>query len=359
MFANSWGHNFTISTFGESHGVGLGVVIDGLPAGLALEASDIQKDLDRRRPGQSAFTTSRNEPDQVEFLAGLSLEGFTNGAPLAFLIRNKDQRSRDYQKTAFRPGHADWPYFLKYGLEPQPGGGRASARETVGRVAAGAVARKILSALGVQVTSYTIAVGELEAKEINPEFAESDPLRFADPGLSKKAQEIVMAAKAQGDSVGSAVEVVAKNVPQGLGEPVFGKLEALLGAALLSIGAVRGLEFGEARKLAQSLGSQTNDPLGPAGPLSNKHGGILGGLSTGQPIRARLYIKPTPSLSLEQATINLAGEPTTISTKGRHDPCLAPRLGPVAEAMMLVTLLDAYLTHRARLGLVKELGLNK
>lgn len=345
---NTFGHFFRVTTFGESHGPGLGVVMDGLPAGLPLNLQELQKDLDRRRPGQSAFTTSRQEPDRCEHLAGLSSEGLTNGAPLTFIIRNLDQRGGDYQREAFRPGHADWPYFKKYGLPPQPGGGRSSGRETVARVAAGAVARQLLKPLGVAVRSFTVAIGELRAFKIDPDFAETDPLRFADPELAPEAQKLVLAAKEQGDSLGGAVEVQALNVPPGLGEPVFGKLEALLGAAYFSIGAVRGVEFGAAALAAVGRGSEMNDPLGPDGPLSNRHGGVLGGISTGQPIIARLLVKPTPSVSRPQRTVDLSGRALKLNTAGRHDPCLTARLGPVAEAMTLITLLDAYLAHRAR-----------
>lgn len=331
-------------TFGESHGPGLGVVVDGLPAGLKLSLADIQKDLDRRRPGRSIFSSPRQEPDQAEILSGLTRDSRTNGAPLAMLIRNQDQDRRPTDNDhKFRPGHADWVYYQKYGLKPQPGGGRSSGRETVARVAAGAVARAILSPLGIKAEAYTVAVGGIRAENIDPEFAELDPLRFADRHLAREAHQEVEAAMSEGDSVGSVVEVSLTGVPAGWGEPVFDKINASLGLAFFSIGAVRAVEFGEGLALAGLRGSAANDPLGPEGPLSNRHGGVMGGLSTGLPIIARLYIRPTPSISKEQRSVTVGGQPTTIESHGRHDPCLAPRLAPVAEAMALICLADFHL----------------
>lgn len=343
--SNFFGHNFRIMTFGESHGPALGVVIDGLPAGLKVPVSSIQHDLDRRRPGASCYVSSRREPDQVEVLSGLASDDRTNGAPLTMLIRNKNVRSQDYEEISrkFRPGHADWTYFRKYGLNPQPGGGRSSGRETVARVAAGAVARLLLNPLGLTASAYTVAVGGLRAENIDPDAAELDPLRFADRNLAPQAHQLIEKAMSEGDSVGSVVEVVVAGVPAGWGEPVFGKLEAVLGGAFLSIGAVRAVEFGEGLALAAMRGSEANDPLGPDGPLSNRHGGIMGGISTGLPIVARLYIRPTPSIAKDQRSITVGGQPTTIETRGRHDPCLAPRLAPVAEAMALICLADFHL----------------
>lgn len=343
--SNLFGHNFRIMTFGESHGPALGVVVDGLPAGLKVPIESIQRDLDRRRPGGSIYVSSRQEPDQVEILSGLTLEGRSNGAPLTMLVRNVNARSRDYDEISrkFRPGHADWTYFRKYGLQPQPGGGRSSGRETVARVAAGAVARLLLSPLGLTASAYTVAVGGVRVENIEPDFAELDPLRFADRDLAPRAHQEVEMALSEGDSVGSVVEVVVTGVPAGWGEPVFDKLESVLGQAFLSIGAVRAVEFGEGLALAAMRGSEANDPLGPDGPLSNRHGGIMGGISTGLPIVVRLYIRPTPSIAKEQHSITLGGQATSIETKGRHDPCLAPRLAPVAEAMALICLADFHL----------------
>ena len=330
-------------TFGESHGPALGVVIDGLPAGLGLPLEGIQADLNRRRPGQSPYVSPRQEPDEAEILSGLSAEGRTNGAPLALLIRNRDARGRDYENRKFRPGHSDWPYFIKYGLKPQPGGGRSSGRETVARVAAGAVARILLSPLGLRAQAYAVAVGRVKAENRDPDFAETDPLRFADRALAPLAHREVEAAMSAGDSVGAVVEVRVTGVPAGWGEPVFGKLEAALGGAFFSIGAVRAVEFGEGLAMSAQRGSEANDPLGPEGPVTNRHGGIMGGISTGLPIVARLHVRPTPSIAREQRSVTVDGQPTTIKTSGRHDPCLAPRLAPVAEAMALITLADFHL----------------
>jgi chorismate synthase len=335
------GNNFVVTTFGESHGPALGVVIDGIPAGLPLTSELIQIDLDRRRPGKSPWASPRKETDQAEILSGLAL-GKTNGAPLCLIIRNVDARSGDYQdiKKAFRPGHADWTYFKKYNLPPQPGGGRSSGRETVSRVAAGAVARALLNSLDITVKAACSAVGTVTAQERSWDFAETNPLRFLDPNLNLKAEEEVSRAMENGDSVGSVVELMAEGVPAGLGEPVFDKLEARLGSALLSIGAVKAVEFGEGVSLSRQRGSEANSPLGAKGFLNNVHGGILGGISTGQPIEVRLFIKPTPSISLPQQTIDITGCEQTMAITGRHDPCLGPRLAPVAEAMCLITLAD-------------------
>ncbi|MDR2141505.1 MAG: chorismate synthase [Deltaproteobacteria bacterium] len=352
---NIFGRFLRVSTFGESHGPALGVVIDGLPAGLFLDPALIQRDLDRRRPGQSPFASPRKEPDTVEILSGLTKSGQTNGSSLALLIRNQGARSSDYAPLAdkFRPGHADYTYFKKYGLTPQPGGGRASGRETAGRVAAGAVARSLLTQLtqgALTVQAGAAAIGPIKAQKRDFEFAETDPLRFLDPALAQAAQDFVSVAMAEGDSVGATVEVQALGVPGGLGEPVFDKLEALLGGAYFSIGAVRGVEFGEGLRLAQGLGSQANDPMGPDGPMGDLHGGVLGGISTGQPLVARLFVRPTPSIRKPQKTVDLIGQPVEITIGGRHDPCLAPRLAPVAEAMTLLVLADCYLAPMARLG---------
>ncbi|MDR1546134.1 MAG: chorismate synthase [Deltaproteobacteria bacterium] len=338
------GRFFRVATFGESHGPALGVVVDGLPAGLPLSEADVQKDLDRRRPGQSPFVSARQEPDRCEILSGLS-EGLTNGAPLALLIRNQDARGGDYRTLAdrFRPGHADWPFFVKYGLKPQPGGGRASGRETAARVAAGAVARALLRPLGVEVRAAAAAVGPIQAQARDWAFAEADPLRYLDPARAAEVAALVQKAAREGDSVGAVVELRAEGLPPGWGDPVFDKLEALLGGAFFSIGAVRAVEFGDGLELAAAFGSQANDPLGPEGPLSDRHGGVLGGLSTGRPLTARLFVKPTPSIAKPQKTVDLDGRPTDIAVGGRHDPCLAPRLAPVAEAMALMVLADCRL----------------
>ncbi|MDR2443998.1 MAG: chorismate synthase [Deltaproteobacteria bacterium] len=348
MGGSVFGKNFKIATFGESHGPALGVVIDGIPAGLAISESLIQADLDRRRPGNSPFTSPRREADIGQILSGLTDDGLTNGAPMAIVIQNRAFKKSDYKNISqlFRPGHADWTYFKKYGLSPQSGGGRASGRETAARVAAGAVARVILSPLYISIRSGTEMVGPLKAEICDFDFSQTDPLRFLDPHLAPKAQELVLDAMKRGDSVGSVVMVEALGVPVGLGEPVFDKLSALLGHAYFSIGAVRAVEFGEGIEISKKCGSESNDPMGPDGPLGDHHGGFLGGVSTGRPIRARLFIKPTPSISLPQKTIDLNGEPQEICVHGRHDPCLAPRLAVVAEAMTLIVLADLYLSSK-------------
>ncbi|MDL2260558.1 chorismate synthase [Deltaproteobacteria bacterium OttesenSCG-928-K17] len=343
--SNLFGRNFRIMTFGESHGPAMGVVVDGLPAGLKIPLKAVQRDLDRRRPGQSIFVSQRQEEDRAEIVSGLTREGRTNGAPLTIVIKNENADGRAYEEIGnkFRPGHADWTYYRKYGLPPQPGGGRSSGRETVARVAAGALARLLLSPLGVSASAYTVAVGRVKAENIDPEFAERDPLRFADRHLAAEAHQAVEAAMSEGDSIGSVVEISLTGIPAGWGEPIFDKLTSRLGAAFLSIGAVRAVEFGDGIAMAAQRGSQANDPLGPDGPLSNRHGGIMGGISTGLPIVCRLFIRPTPSIASEQRSITLGGHETTISTTGRHDPCLAPRLAPVAEAMALICLADFHL----------------
>jgi chorismate synthase len=349
-----FGRYFRVTTFGESHGPAIGAVVTGVPAGLAITLSLIQKDLNRRRPGQSPFVTPRKESDAVEILSGLTSEGLTNGSPLALVIKNEGARSDDYASLAdkFRPGHADYPYYQKYGLPPQPGGGRASGRETAARVAAGAVARALLTKVTngqLVVRAGARAIGPVTAIKTDFDFAENDPLRFLDPDFAKVAQDVVKVAMRNGDSVGAVVEVQATGVPAGLGSPVFDKLEALLGGAYLSIGAVKAVEFGEGIALAKTLGSLANDPLGPNGPTEDRHGGVLGGLATGRPLTARLFVKPTPSIKKPQKSVNLTGDPLELTIHGRHDPCLAPRLAPVAEAMTLLVLADCYLAPPARL----------
>ncbi|MDR1312315.1 MAG: chorismate synthase [Deltaproteobacteria bacterium] len=351
MTGSTFGKNLRVATFGESHGPGLGCVVDGLPAGLKLSEEILQKDLDRRRPGASPFATARKEGDRCEILSGLTADGFTNGAPLAVLIRNSGHRSSDYAPTAelFRPGHADWTYFTKYGVPPQPGGGRASGRETAARVAAGAAARALLALDGVAVRAGVSMAAGVKALASDYAFSETDPLRFLDPGRSAEAQEAVRALMAKGDSAGSVVELEASGVPAGWGEPVFGKLEALLGGAYFSIGAVRAVEFGEGIRLAGLRGSEANDPIGPWGPEGPLHGGITGGISTGRPVTARLWVRPTPSVGVPQLTVDLDGNPAMIEIKGRHDPCIGPRLAPVAEAMTLLVLADMRLECSKRI----------
>jgi chorismate synthase len=326
----------------------MGVVVDGVPAGLPLDADIVQKDLDRRRPGTSPFVSSRQETDQVEVLSGLA-QGKTLGAPIALIVRNRDARSSDYQELAevFRPGHADYTYFHKCGITPQPGGGRASGRETVARVAAGAVARALLQTLNVSIQAYTVRIGSVAVKLVDPEFAEHDPLRCADPEVAEAMAREVRAAQADNDSVGGVVELVARGVPVGWGDPVFDKLDGALGGAMLTIGGVKGVEVGDGFTVAGRRGSQNNDQMAREGFLSNHCGGILGGITTGQPILLRLAVKPTPSIALEQQTLDIQGRERAVKIKGRHDPCLCPRVAPVAEAMAALVLADAWLAQRS------------
>ncbi|MFH0960886.1 MAG: chorismate synthase [Pseudomonadota bacterium] len=348
-----YGRCFRVATFGESHGTAVGVIVDGVPPGLELNERIIQSELDKRRPGTGKFVSQRRELDTVEILSGLG-SGRTLGSPIAMIVRNTDSRSRDYDSIAdmFRPGHADYTYFKKYGISPQPGGGRSSGRETVARVAAGALAKVILGTIGVNLAAYTVGIGSVIAQKVDMIFAKDHPLRCADPDTAEKMQAEITEALAHRDSVGGIVEVIADGVPPGLGDPVFDKLDAMLAASMLSIGGVKGIEFGEGFHAAQLRGSENNDQMGPEGFRSNHAGGILGGISTGQRIIMRLAVKPTASIALEQQTLDTAGTARKISVKGRHDPCLCPRVAPVAESMAAITLADAWLFNRAFQGIL-------
>jgi chorismate synthase len=324
---NTFGRFFRVTTFGESHGPAIGAVVDGCPPGVTLSAADIQPLLDRRKPG-GPLSSPRAEADEVEILSGV-FEGVTTGTPIALMIRNRDVRSRDYDalRDVFRPGHADYAYLKKYGLRDHRGGGRSSGRETAARVAAGAVAMKVLGGIGVSISGSVLAVhGVL------------DPERFEDE---------VLAAQERGDSVGGIVEVRAAGVPAGLGNPVFDKLDAAIAGAMMGIGAVKGVEIGEGFGAALLYGSENNDEMDAAGFLSNHAGGVLGGISTGQEIVVRLAVKPTPSIALPQRTVDIRGEEREIEIGGRHDPCIAFRLAPVAEAMFALVLVDALLEMKA------------
>lgn len=347
MSGNTFGHLFRVTTFGESHGPGLGVILDGVPAGLRLDPEQIQHDLDRRRPGQSKVSTMRKEADEVEILSGV-MDGVTTGTALAMLIRNTDQRSRDYGNlaTCFRPGHADYGYFKKYGIRDYRGGGRSSGRETAMRVAAGSVAKQLLAHYGVTIQAYTLRLGGVDAAKIDLAAVESNIVRSADPDAAEAMIAAIRAAQAEMDSVGGIIECRADGVPAGLGEPVFDKLDALIAHAVLSIGGIKGIEFGSGFAAADLRGSVNNDPITPDGFTSNHAGGIIGGISNGNTILFRAAMKPTSSIAKEQNTIDEAGSAVTISVHGRHDPCLVPRAVPVVEAMTALVLIDALLQNR-------------
>jgi chorismate synthase len=353
MPGSSFGRLLTLSTFGESHGPAVGGVLDGVPPGIPLSEADVQRDLDRRRPGQSAVTTERAESDTVEILSGV-FEGKTTGTPIAFLIRNSSARSGDYEslKDVFRPGHADWPYFAKYGSRDWRGGGRSSGRETAARVAAGAVAKAFLARRGITVLGYTVEIAGVRAESFDPAEIERNPVRSPDAVRALIMREEIERAKQAGDSVGGIAEVRVSGCPAGLGEPVFDKLEALLAHAIMSIGAARSVEVGAGVGAARMRGSQFNDELASEGgrvvTRTNSAGGIAGGISTGADIVVRAAFRPPASISLPQESVNVRGEPVTVEVRGRHDPCIVPRAVPVMEAMTALVLADCLLMQDAR-----------
>lgn len=349
MNSNSYGEFFKITTFGESHGEGVGVVIDNCPAGMPLCEEDIQVELDRRKPGMSKISTMRKEDDKAEILSGI-FEGKTTGTPIAILVRNSNQRSKDYDdiKDLFRPGHADYTYYHKYGIRDYRGGGRASARETIGRVAAGAVAKKILKTKGIDIFGYTIQISNIKAENFNRDFIEQNPVRTADEKAYPLMEEAILNAKMSKDSVGGIIEVCIKNMPCGIGEPVFDRLNARLAYGIMSIPAVKGIEFGAGFNAALLKGSENNDEITPNGFLSNNAGGTLGGISSGQDIVFRFAVKPTSSILIEKQTVNKNNEPVKIITKGRHDPCVAPRAVVIAESMAALTVVDMIMIHTGR-----------
>jgi len=368
---NTFGILFRLSTWGESHGASIGAVVDGCPAGLELSAEDIQRELDLRKPGRSPVSSPRREEDRVEILSGV-FEGRTLGTPIGLMIRNLDQRSEDYAPLAdlYRPGHADFTYQMKYGRRDPRGGGRSSGRETAARVAAGAIARKLLAARGIRVLAFARRIGEvaLEDREVESLFAPEpapaelealrrsiygSPVRCPIEGRAEAMREAVERIAAEKDSLGGIVEVRAFGVPAGLGEPVFGKIGALIGQAVLSVGAVKGVEFGAGFGLAAMRGSSANDPFtrnagGEVVPASNRAGGMAGGISTGLPIVCRVAVKPTASIGAEQETVDARGRPVRLSVQGRHDPCIVPRIVPVIEHMINIVLVDLLLAHVAR-----------
>jgi chorismate synthase len=339
MPGSTYGTEFRISTFGESHGGGVGVVVDGVTPGLGLSEADIQTDLDRRKPGQSGMTTPRQETDTVEILSGV-FEGTTTGTPILLLLHNKDARPSAYDeiKDKFRPGHADFTYLQKYGLRDWRGSGRASGRETAGRVAAGAIAKKLLARRGVRIVAYTQRAAGVACKTVDFDAIEQNPMRASDPTAAAEMVKRVEDLIAQGDSVGGVVECQALGLPSGLGEPVFDKLDAELAKAMLSLGAVKGVEFGSGFACVDLRGSEHNDAMTAEGFATNHAGGVLGGISTGAPLVFRIAVKPTSSISAEQTTHDLAGNVVPIRTEGRHDPCICPRIVPVVEAMTAIVL---------------------
>jgi len=350
MSGNSIGKLFTVTTFGESHGIALGATVDGCPPGMELTEADLQGDLDRRRPGTSRHTTQRREADQVEILSGV-FEGKTTGTPIGLLIKNTDQRSKDYSNIAetFRPGHADYVYDHKYGFRDYRGGGRSSARETAMRVAAGGIAKKYLKQhFNIEIRGYLSQLGPVKVEAID--WAAMDNSDFFCPDASKEEElaNYMDALRKEGDSIGAKVNVIATNIPPGLGEPIFDRLDADLAHALMSINAVKGVEIGDGFECVNSKGTAFRDEMTPEGFLSNHAGGILGGISSGQDIVASIALKPTSSLHLPGRSINRAGEAIEVVTKGRHDPCVGIRATPIAEAMMAITLMDHMLRHRAQ-----------
>jgi len=348
MAGNSFGTLFRITTWGESHGKALGVVIDGCPPQIDLSNEDIQKELDRRKPGQGKASSPRKERDRVEILSGV-FEGMTTGTPISLLIRNEDVDSRPYEewKEIFRPGQADFTYQAKYGIRDYRGGGRASSRETAGRVAAGAVAKRILEKEKMQIVAYTIELGGIRIENINYKEIERNSLRCPDRKAAAAMERKIEEAKARGDSVGGIVEIFVRGCPPGLGEPVFDKLEADLAKALMSIGAVRGVEVGAGFGVARMFGSECNDPIGPKGFEKNDAGGILGGISNGADIVLRAAVKPIPSIRLEQRTVNQAKRRVSLRIRGRHDISAIPRINPVCEAMVALVLVDHWLRQKA------------
>ncbi|MBQ2082543.1 MAG: chorismate synthase [Lachnospiraceae bacterium] len=350
MSGSIYGKLFTISTFGESHGPALGVVIDGCPAGLKLCEEDIQVELDKRRPGVGAAATKRNEADRVHILSGV-FEARTLGTPIALVVYNEDAHSSDYSalKDVYRPGHADYGFDAKFGMRDHRGGGRSSGRETLARVAAGAVAKKILKSLGIELTAYTLSIGPIRAESFDASVIYENPYRFADPVAAAKADSFVSALKADMDSAGGVIECRINGVPAGIGDPVFDKLDARLAGAMVSIGAVKGIEIGDGFAAAMSRGSENNDPFdlndGKIVTTTNHAGGILGGMSTGCEIVFRVAVKPTPSIAKEQQTVTKDAENTTIQIKGRHDTVIVPRAVPVVEAMAAITIADALLCN--------------
>jgi chorismate synthase len=350
MSGNSIGRLFTVTTFGESHGPAMGCIVDGCPPGLALAEADLQADVDRRRTGTSQFVSQRRESDAVRILSGV-FEGRTTGTPIGILIENTDARSRDYEKIKdrFRPGHADYTYLHKYGLRDYRGGGRASARETVMRVAAGAVARKYLAErFGIRIYGYLSQVGELRLDPVDPAAADRNPFFCPDPARVSELEALIWELRRAGDSIGACVTVIAAGVPPGLGEPVFDRLDADIAHAMMGINAVKAVEIGAGTRATKQRGSEHRDELTPAGFTSNHAGGVLGGISSGQDVVVHVSLKPTSSIQVPGRSIDLEGQPVEVVTTGRHDPCVGLRAVPIAEAMLAIVLMDHCLRQRAQ-----------
>ena len=355
MFNNTFGHIFRLTTFGESHGAGIGGVIDGFPAGIALDMEFIQKELNRRKPGQSKITTNRKEADQVEFLSGV-FEGKSTGCPIGFLVRNTNQHSNDYEnlRNLYRPSHADYTYTQKYGLRDHRGGGRSSARETIARCVGGALAKLALKQLGITVQAYTSQVGNIALEKNYSQYdlslTESNAVRCPDPTKAEEMEALIAEVKAVGDTIGGIITCVIKGCPVGLGQPAFGKLHAALGNAMLSINAVKGFEYGEGFAGVTARGSEQNDTFynhnGRIATRTNHSGGIQGGISNGQDIYFRVAFKPVATLLMEQSTVDLEGNDTIVKARGRHDPCVLPRAVPIVESMTAMVLLDYYLLNK-------------
>lgn len=349
MSGNTFGKSFTVTTFGESHGLALGAIVDGCPPGIPLTEEDIQIDLDRRKPGTSRFTTQRREDDKVKILSGV-FEGKTTGTPIGLLIENTDQRSKDYGNIAstFRPAHADYGYTQKYGFRDYRGGGRSSARETAMRVAAGSIAKKVLAAKGIQIRGYLSELGPIKIEQFDWEQVHQNPFFCPDANKAKEMEDYINQLRKEEDSVGAKISVVATGLFPGLGEPVFDRLDAELAHALMSINAVKGVEIGDGFAVVSQKGSEHRDELTPEGFVSNHAGGIVGGISTGQDIIAHIALKPTSSITIPGRSIDIDGNPIEVVTKGRHDPCVGVRATPIAEAMMAIVLCDHLLRHRAQ-----------
>jgi chorismate synthase len=356
MSGNSIGKLFVVTSFGESHGAAIGCIVDGCPPGLKLDAADLQDDLDRRKPGTSRHTTQRREDDAVQILSG-TFEGKTTGTPIALLIFNQDQRPKDYSniKNQFRPGHADYTYTQKYGFRDYRGGGRSSARETAMRVAAGGIAKKYLAErCGIRIRGYLSQLGPLKPEKFDWEEVNNNPFFCPDAGMVPSMEKYMDALRKEGESIGAKISVVATGVPPGLGEPIFGRIDADIAHAMMSINAVKGVEIGAGFDSIEQKGTVHRDEITPEGFLSNNAGGTLGGISSGQDILVNIALKPTSSIHLPGKTIDLDGQPVEIRTKGRHDPCVGIRATPIAEAMLALVLMDHYLRDRAQNGDVER-----